>query len=82
MVLQFFLMMNFAIQIAEAGYGSVAEVQMEEAYQKKCVIICELNEVLGRIASRKKTNILITREWVHEPDFNDDADQTVTGVKK
>lgn len=74
--------MNFAIQIAEAGYGSVAEVQEEEAYQKKCEIICELNEVFGSIASRKQTNILVTREWVHEPDFNDDADATITGIKK
>jgi hypothetical protein len=32
MIIQFFLMMNFAIQIAEGGYGSVKEVQIEEAY--------------------------------------------------
>jgi hypothetical protein len=55
---------------------------MEEAYQKKCNIICELNEVFGKIATRKKTNILVTREWVHEADVNEDVNPTVTGVKK
>ena len=82
LILQFFLMMNFAIQIAEGGYGSVKEVQIEEAYQKKCAIICELYEVFGKIASRKSTNILVTREWVHEADVNEDANDTITGVKK
>ena len=82
MIIQFFLMMNFAIQIAEGGYGSVKEVQVEEAYQKKCEVICELNEVFGRIAARKPTNILITRMCIQEPDFNTDTDETVTGVKK
>lgn len=64
MIIQFFLMMNFAIQIAEGGYGSVKEVRMEEAYQKKCEVICELNGVFGKIAKRKNTNILVTRECI------------------
>jgi len=82
MIIQFFLMMNFAIQIAEGGYNSVSQVQVEEAYQKKCDVICELNEVFGKIASRKSTNILITRVCIQEPDYNMDTDETVTGVKK
>jgi len=82
MIIQFFLMMNFAIQIAEAGYGSVASVQIEEAYQKKCAVICELNSVFGQIAKRKKTNILITRECIVTSDITLDTDETATGVKK
>ena len=41
-----------------------------------------MNEVFGKIATRKRTNILITRVCIQEPDYNMDTDETVTGVKK
>ncbi len=82
MVLQFFLLMNFAIQIAEGGYGSVKEVQMEEAYQKKCTTICELKKVFGKIATRKPTNILVTRETLRSPDDDSKPTETIVRIKK
>ena len=60
----------------------MASVQIEEAYQKKCAVICELNSVFGQIAKRKKTNILITRECIVTSDITLDTDETATGVKK
>lgn len=81
LILQFFLMMNFAIQIAEGGYGSVAPTQQEQVYQQKCKIICELNEVLGNFASRKPTNILVTRMF-QQVSMCEDRNTTVLTFKK
>ena len=64
LILMFFLLLNFAIQIAEGGYNSVSAVQIEEMYKKKCGVICELQAVFGGIAKRKPTNIIITRECI------------------
>ena len=81
LVLQFFLMMNFAIQIAEGGYGSVAKTQKEQAYQQKCKIICELNDVFGSFVPRKPNNILVTRLF-HKVDLCEGNNTTVQIFRK
>ena len=64
------VLMNLIIQLIEGNYVAVKDGRIEEAYQKKCAVLCELHEVFGKIAKRKPINILLTREWVNEPDFN------------
>jgi len=55
---------------------------MEEAYQKKCTIICELKEVFGKIAARKPTNILVTREALTSAADYAKPNQIINGIKK
>jgi hypothetical protein len=81
-MLVFLILMNLIIQLIEGNYVAVKDGRTEEAYQKKCTVLCELNEVFGKIAKRKAINILITREYVDAPDFNNDTDETAKGLKK
>ena len=46
--------------------------RLEESYQKKCAVLCELNSVFGRIAKRKILNILVSR--VGENTADNDGD--------
>jgi len=56
------ILMNLIIALIEENYGAVVTKRVEEAYQKKCGVLVELNSVFGKLAKRKNTNILITRE--------------------
>ena len=62
--------MNLLICIIEEQYAAVVNKRVEESYQKRCSVLCELNEVFGKIAKPKTAKILITRVWINEPDFN------------
>jgi hypothetical protein len=43
---------------------------MERSYQKKCTVMCELKDVLGWMAKRKDTNILVTREMIESTEYD------------
>jgi len=53
--------MNLVIALISENYGEVVNMRVEEAYQKKCNVLVELNSVFGGFAKRKNMNILITR---------------------
>ena len=44
---------NINVQVIEGVLGEVNERRLEEAYQKKCSVLCELRGVFGSIAKRK-----------------------------
>lgn len=44
--------MNFVIALINECYGEVSECRVEEAYQKKCAILGELNAVFGNMAQQ------------------------------
>ena len=55
------VLMNLVIALISENYGEVVNMRVEEAYQKKCNVLVELNSVFGGFAKRKNMNILITR---------------------
>jgi hypothetical protein len=54
--------MNFTIALINDCYQESVPNRTEEAYQKKCGILCELNSVFGKYGKNSETNILITRK--------------------
>ena len=44
--------------------------------------MCELKEVFGKIAPRKPTNILVTRETITSPDDDAKPNKTIVGIEK
>jgi hypothetical protein len=42
--------------------------------------MCELKEVFGKIAPRKPTNILVTRETVTSPDDDAKPNEIILGI--
>ena len=53
--------MNFVIALINECYGEVSEHRFEEAFQKKCAILGELNSVFGSLAQQSSVDILVTR---------------------
>lgn len=61
-IISVIIFMNFTIALINDSYQESIITRIEEAYQKKCGILCELNGVFGKYAQRSDTLILITRE--------------------
>lgn len=57
--------MNFTIAVINDCYGEIIDTKEEEAYAKKCGILCELEGVFGNIAKKSPTSILVTRECLN-----------------
>lgn len=76
------ILINLNVQVIEGVLGEVNGQRLEEAYQKKCGVLCELNEVFGKIAKRKQANILVTRVWLNPSEAPNDIDQTAKALKK
>jgi len=69
--------------VIETVLKSVSAKRIEEAYQKKCGILCELNQVFGRIAKPKRCNILVTRlSTDQEEDTTNNMDKNSIALKK
>lgn len=49
-VINVLVFMNFVIALINDCYNEVAESRVEEAFQKKCAILCELDSVFGGLA--------------------------------
>jgi hypothetical protein len=73
---------NINVQVIEGVLGEVNERRMEEAYQKKCSVLCELRGVFGSIAKRKTSNVLVTRVSINEQDVSNDFNHSVNAIKK
>lgn len=73
---------NINVQVIEGVLGEVNERRLEEAYQKKCSVLCELRDVFGGIAQRKSQNVLVTRCWLSDFDVSNDMNRQVNAIKK
>ena len=71
-VLLVLIYVNINVQVIEGVLGEVNERRLEEAYQKKCNVLCELRGVFGSIARRKQQNVLVTRCWLSDFDVSND----------
>jgi hypothetical protein len=60
------VMMNFTIALINDCYADCIPKRIEQAYQKKCGILCELHKVFGRFAPKHPNNILVTRKGQEE----------------
>jgi hypothetical protein len=60
-VINVLVFMNFVIALINDCYNEVAESRVEEAFQKKCAILCELDSVFGGLAQQRSIDILVTR---------------------
>jgi uncharacterized membrane protein len=60
-VLNLLVVVNMNVQVIEGVLKSVNSKRVEEAYQKKCGVLVELNRVFGSLAKQKECNVLITR---------------------
>ena len=60
-IISVIIFMNFTIALINDSYQECILTRIEEAYQKKCGILCELNGVFGKIGQRSPTLILVTR---------------------
>lgn len=60
-IISVLIFMNFTIALINDSYQDCIPTRIEEAYQKKCGILCELNGVFGKYAKKSDTQILVTR---------------------
>ena len=60
-VINVLVFMNFVIALINDCYNEVAESRVEEAFQKKCGILCELDSVFVGLAQQRNVDILVTR---------------------
>ena len=74
--------MNFTIAVINDCYGEIIETREEEAYQKKCGILCELEGVFGKFAKKSPTSILVTRESLNIESADNEVNYTLKGLKK
>lgn len=61
-IISVIIFMNFTIALINDSYQESIPTRIEESYQKKCGILCELNGVFGGFAQKSQTSILVTRE--------------------
>lgn len=76
------VVMNLNIQVIETVLKSVNNKRVEEAYQKKCGVLCDLNSVFGKMAKRKTVNVLITRLSTDEKVSESSIDKSAIALKK
>jgi 16S rRNA U516 pseudouridylate synthase RsuA-like enzyme len=57
-------------------------MRVEEAYKKKCAVLCELNSVFGTLAKRKTVNIIVTRASAVGKEKSTRLDKNTSGLKK
>lgn len=74
--LNLLVVVNLNIQVIESVLKAVNKQRIEEAYQKRCGVLCELNGVFGKLARPKHTNVLITRL------STDQKESQATGIDK
>ena len=50
-----------AIALINEVYQETIQTRVEEALQKKCGILCELEKIFGKVTPPRSNNIIVTR---------------------